>query len=341
MKLSNSRATSRLARTALTCALLSLAACAAAPVFQSDFQGAPATPWTQKEFRNDPQNFQFLVIGDRTGGERQGIFDTAMEQIDLLQPEFVMSIGDLIEGYTRDLQLLDEQWDELDAKVATLDMPFFRVVGNHDLGNDTMETVWLERYGATYYYFTYRNVLFIALNSEDPPNEVDPQFEKDLAWYNMTKNTDPEAAEAFLKEFMQSDRLASYRKPANFSDKQVEFVRHALAENKDVRWTFVFFHQPAWENPSANWTKIENLLQENDRDYTVFAGHMHYYSHTKRFGRDYIRMGTTGGSFHKEGPGNLDHVSWVTMTDDGPVIGNLAMQGIFAKDAISEDQGAH
>jgi len=28
-------------------------------------------------------------------------------------------------------------------------------------------------------------------------------------------------------------------------------------------------------------------------------------------------------------PGNVDHIMWVTMMDDGPQIGNIALKGIF------------
>ncbi|WP_193163908.1 metallophosphoesterase family protein [Microbulbifer hainanensis] len=308
----------------------------AGPAFESDSPAYAPKPWTQKDFQNDPNDFRFLVIGDRTGGERLGIFDRAMDKANLFQPEFVMSIGDLIEGYTSDLPKLDSMWSELDEKVSRLDMPFFRVIGNHDLGNDTMRKVWESRYGPTYYHFKYRDCLFLALNSEDPPNLVDPEFEKDLVKYNRLKVTDPEAAAVMLAEFMKSDRLKSYRKPANFSDDQVEYVRKVLSEDKDARWTFVFFHQPAWENPSENFVKIENLLRENERQYTVFAGHMHYYKHEERFGRDYIRMGTVGGSFHKDGPGNVDHLTWVTMKDGGPVIANIKLDGIFKKDDLKD-----
>ena len=62
-----------------------------------------AKPWTSENFRNNPDNFQFAVIGDRTGGaDPGGIFNRAMDQLNLLQPEFVINVGDLVEGYTDD-----------------------------------------------------------------------------------------------------------------------------------------------------------------------------------------------------------------------------------------------
>ena len=79
-------------------------------VFDYDQAALPeAKPWTSRDFKNDPENFQFAVIGDRTGGANvQGTFYMAMSQLNLLQPEFVINVGDIIEGYTEDEAELDE-----------------------------------------------------------------------------------------------------------------------------------------------------------------------------------------------------------------------------------------
>jgi len=204
-------------------------------------------------------------------------------------------------------------------------MPFFYTVGNHDLGNETMVQVWLERRGATYYYFVYRNVLFLVLNSEDPSNPIPKDIEEKTALYKKLQKEDPAAAHAMLGEFM--DSLASYHVPANFSEQQIDYVKEALAENLNVRWTFVFLHQPAWENPGPGFLEIEQLLQ--DRPYTFIAGHLHYYDIEKRNGRDYITMGPAGASWHKDGPGNVDHILWVTMKKDGPEIAKITLDGIY------------
>lgn len=47
------------------------------------------------EPRND---FRFSILGDRTGGARPGVYEQAGREIDQLQPDFVMHVGDLIEG---------------------------------------------------------------------------------------------------------------------------------------------------------------------------------------------------------------------------------------------------
>jgi hypothetical protein len=286
-----------------------------------------AKPWTSEDFKNDTDNFQFAVIGDRTGGaDRRGIFDRAMDQLNLLQPEFVINVGDLIEGYTNDHAKLAAQWDQVDGMLSKLEMPFFRTVGNHDLGNDVMVEVWGERHGPTYYHFVYRDVLFLVLNSEDPPRAAPEGIEEDIELYNRLQVEDPEKAKAMLDDFMAT--VASYLgKPANFSDEQVAYVEKALEKHPNVRWTFLFLHEPAWKNPSENFLAIEELLQ--GRSYTFLAGHLHYYDILERFGQDYITMGPAGASFHKNGPGNVDHILWVTMTEDGPRIGQITLDGIY------------
>ena len=53
---------------------------------------------TNLDFQNNPDDFQFAVIGDRAGGYRPGVFPVAVDLLNLLQPEFVLSVGDFIEG---------------------------------------------------------------------------------------------------------------------------------------------------------------------------------------------------------------------------------------------------
>jgi len=66
------------------------------PVAAQEQEGT--TPSTQSEFYDDPANFSFAIVGDRTGGPRPGVFSTAVQKLNLLKPTFVMSLGDLIAG---------------------------------------------------------------------------------------------------------------------------------------------------------------------------------------------------------------------------------------------------
>ena len=257
-------------------------------------------PWTDQSFGKDPAEFQFVVIGDRTGGANQEhTFKLAIDQLNLLQPEFVINVGDMIEGYSDDKAELNAEWDEVDAMLSELDMPFFRVPGNHDIANKVAQEVWRERHGATYYHFAYNDTLFVVLDSEDPPREAPEGIKDKLELYNRLQVEDPPKAQAMLAEFMSDEAvIAALGKAVEFGDEQVAFVEDALAKHPDARWTFLFLHEPAWENPSDSFKKIQGMLK--DRKHTFLAGHLHYYDYDLINGHEHITMGPAGASFHHE-----------------------------------------
>jgi hypothetical protein len=295
---------------------------------------AMARPWTSQKFRNDPNEFQFAIIGDRTGGANaQQTFKIAVGQLNLLLPEFVINVGDSIEGYSDDKADLNAEWDEFGKMVEQLKMPFFRTAGNHDIANETAQEVWRERFGATYYHFIYKNVLFLVLDSEDPPRAAPEGMKEKLELYNRLQTENPAKAQEMLAEFMSDEAvIAALGKPVEFDNEQMAFIKNTLEKHTDVRWTFLFLHEPAWENPSASFTAIKELLKA--REHSFFAGHLHYYDYDNIDGREHITMGPAGASFHHEGPGNVDHMTWVTMAEDGPEIANIALKGVFDRKGL-------
>ena len=108
----------------LNAAILSCAACASN--FEHSLSGTK--PWTSEKFLDDAQEFHFAIVSDRTGGERKGYFPKAMDSLNLLRPEFVMSVGDLIAGGGVSEKDLRKQWDELEGYIAKLKMPFLSAI---------------------------------------------------------------------------------------------------------------------------------------------------------------------------------------------------------------------
>ena len=275
--------------------------------FEAEATASPEqVPWTGLAPAADPDEFRFAVVTDRTGGHRDGIFEGAMSKLNLVRPEFVVSVGDLIEGYSDDGAVLDREWDEIEGFVGRLQMPFFYVPGNHDMSNAVMAEKWQERFGPSFYHFTYKGVLFLALNSELFGLVHDPKTSLPGPW-------------------TQAEQMA--------------FIERALAENDGVRWTFVLIHQPLWDSPRPNpdWLKVEELLE--GRPHTVFAGHFHRYTQQLRNDQQYITLATTGGGSRMRGTpwGEFDQVAQVSMTNSGPVIANLRLDGILPSDVVTSE----
>ena len=78
-----------------------------------------------------------------------------------------------------------------------------------------------------------------------------------------------------------------------------------------------------------DFAAIESALA--DRPYTLFNGHFHRYSHTVNNGRDHIMLGTTGGGQSPTDEMSFDHVTLVTMGQEGPSIAHLRLDGILDK----------
>jgi hypothetical protein len=282
-------------------------------------------PWTNEEFDAADNKFTFAVFSDLTGGERERVFEIAVAQLSLLRPELIINVGDLIEGGTTDLGEIARQWDSFDARADRASAPVFYVGGNHDLTGSVLQDVWDERIGRRYYHFVYKNALFLVLDTEDnTPERAQEIFEIRSA-----------ALEIVKAEGMQAFPDTEYSKlpeqsAGNISVEQSDYFREVIAGNPDVLWTFLFMHKSPWERQdSTNFAAIEQSLA--DRPYTVFNGHAHTYEYIERLGRDYIRLATTGGVQFPELGRSMDHVTLVTVDDQGVDIANLLLSGILDK----------
>ena len=79
----------------------------------------------------------------------------------------------------------------------------------------------------------------------------------------------------------------------SFDREQFAWLEADLEDNRDARFTFVFFHRPLWELAEARWeAEIHPIFARYGVDY-VFAGHHHVY----RFDgvRDGVAYTITGG----------------------------------------------
>ena len=188
---------------------------------------------------NSEKAFHFVVLSDRTGGHVPGEWERAIEEVNLLEPDFVICVGDLIEGYTQDEKTLNQQWDEFEGMTAKLRAPFFYCPGNHDVGakSSPAENLSLQTYlrrhgvdGKSYYSFDYRDCHFIVLDS-------------------VTAEGD-----------------------AGFAEEQCAWLKKDVARAASARHVFVFWHYPLGENKKL-WPPLRDILPQGKT--TIFNGHWH------------------------------------------------------------------
>lgn len=239
-------------------------------------------------------HLSFVVLGDKTsGGEgKWPIYDRAVDAINLLRPEFVITVGDQIPGHMVERAKWDEEWAEYKSHAARLEVPLLVIPGNHDIANLECYRYWKEDLGPTYFSFDYRGCHFLVLNTEEE------RFDgRGPVWQAMMT-------------FMEKD----------------------LAAATGSRHTFVFFHKPMWDDPryADDWNRLEQAL--GDRKCTIVAGHEHYLMSERRGNMHLVLQSATGGgialseakafgAFHSFGYVTVegDEVTYAVIEPDGGI----------------------
>ena len=216
-----------------------------------------------------PSKVRFVVLGD-SQFSNPGMYERLMHEMNLLRPDFVIQVGDMIQGYTHDKHQLRGEWRRFRKQISALEVPFFPVPGNHDVVTKESEEVYQELWGRErlVYSFTDGPAHCIILDS----------------WHG---EEDDRIAE-WQREWLRKD-LESFAE-RNGGKGSEEFSRKSI---------FVFLHSPLWrytdDHPGKqDWNKVRGILKEYPV-HLVAAGHTHEYVWEEHDGIQYAVINSTAG----------------------------------------------
>ncbi len=108
--------------------------------------------------------FTFAVLGDRTGGAQPGVFESVVDEVAFLDPDFIITVGDHIEGYTLDAEEIERQWDEFLEIMDSAGIRYYLTPGNHDIWDGLSEKIYRDRFGDLDRAFKIENTRFIIFD---------------------------------------------------------------------------------------------------------------------------------------------------------------------------------
>lgn len=110
-------------------------------------------------------DFHFSILGDRTGSAQPQIYGRTLREIALLSPDFVVDVGDSIQGH--DAAKTEEQWREVKSIWAQhLTQKHYSLAGNHDVWDDHSAALYTRFTGYPLHYsFLHQNALFVMLDN--------------------------------------------------------------------------------------------------------------------------------------------------------------------------------
>ncbi len=105
-----------------------------------------------------------------TASGKPAFFNNAIEQVNLIRPEFVIMLGDYVRAQHRPGDLIIE-FENFYNALLSFEVPVFLVPGNHDLYVNEIDgsKLWRENLGPLYYSFSIMNCHFSCVNTSDWP----------------------------------------------------------------------------------------------------------------------------------------------------------------------------
>jgi hypothetical protein len=238
-----------------------------------------------------PRVQRIAILPDRTTGRDWGLpyLDAAAEDLNVVRPDAIFNVGDMIQGYTSDPARWEREATEYLERVGRIAAPFYPTAGNHDVisgtrvgGDDTFARLYRRRFGPLWYSVDLDLATVLVLFSDEALDGRSMRVgDAQLAWLSS-----------------ELDRAKSRGMPI-----------------------IALMHRPLWRYKQVQWeTRVQPLLERAGAD-AVIAGHFHSMQRDADVGGvQYHILGTCGGMIDQPPlAGQLQHLTFVDIVADGTV----------------------
>ena len=271
----------------ITAILAAVVALASPPTFLREGPAAIDEQVTIAPVRAKP--FRIAILPDRTTGRDWGLpyLKAAVRDLNRIEPDAVFTIGDMVQGYTRNAAEWDRQAEVWKSITGELEAPLYPVAGNHDVisgsrvpGDRGFGDRYLRTFGPLRYMVELEGASVIAMFSDESFGDGGVKL----------------------------------------GDGQVGWLKNCLARAKARGLPIlVLMHRPLWRTDSVKWfERVHPALVEAGVD-AVIAGHFHSLQDDGvRDGVHYDIVGTCGGSIDQHPlAGQMQHLTFVQARPDG------------------------
>ncbi len=241
-----------------------------------------------------------LILEDPYRRQPNPDFLRNIKAINLLKPEAVFIVGDLIHGYDPRLEVLEEEWKHFLQAVSLFKMPYYLVAGNHEIFGSPLGKQLYEKYaGPTYWSRLVNGKLFIALSTEE---------------FGYEETLSPPEIE-FLEK-----TLKRFRK----------IKKKYILMHRPLWWPY--------EDHALWMGKIHPLLLKYGVK-AVFAGHYHEYEYREMDGIKYIVTGGGGAESNREEfNGSFPHFLYIREGKDSDQYLVIGSRGVYPADFVTPEK---
>ena len=243
------------------------------------------------------QDFRFVVFGD-SQFQNPEVFEAFTEKAELLKPDLYLHVGDMIHGYSYNIDNARRQWKRFNRQIENLSAPFYPTPGNHDITTKEIEPAYIENWGEDKlnYSFNFKNSHFIILNTGE-----DQKFDK-------------------------------------LTEAQVDWLSADLEKAKNSENIFISMHSPLHLGHKFNWDSVHNIIKKYPVRAIFSGHYHTYDFKIKDGIRYINLTSSGNMPYENHLAGRSHNFLFITVEGDSVSIAVVNKNNIYSEDAVAADE---